>query len=80
MEERYDDLGRTAGYQLQQDERNLQNIATSYDSQGRITSASFEHAGETKQFRYSYIDGSTMRSHPNVIESAYAYEPKRGNA
>ena len=80
VEERYDELGRWAGYQLQQDERNLQNIATGYDSQGRISSSSFEHAGQTKQFRYSYLDGTAMYrhlSHPNGIESAYAYEPQR---
>ncbi|MFI3244458.1 MAG: hypothetical protein R3Y56_09420, partial [Akkermansia sp.] len=49
-------------------------------SKGRIGSASFVHSGESKDFTYNYIEGTSLLQslvHPNGITTTNTYEASR---
>ncbi|MFR9535070.1 MAG: RHS repeat-associated core domain-containing protein, partial [Rikenellaceae bacterium] len=78
--ESYDEMGRSNGYRFIKGSENVQIVAQSYDSKGRIGSASFIHSGESKDFTYNYIEGTSLLQslvHPNGITTTNTYEASR---
>ncbi len=83
LEEQYDALGRSSGYTLWRGTNAMHLVQTGYDAQGRISSASFRHAGEDKSFGFEYLGGSHLRSRlnmPNGMNVRHLYEVNRNLA
>ena len=78
--EQRDSFGRSTGYTYAKKDMVQQTVSTGYGDDGRISSASFQHGGEVKQFGYAYLPGSNLLhklTKPNGMTLTQTYEATR---
>ena len=78
--EHYDEFGRSTGYTYAKNGVQQQRVSTGYDEYGSISTAGFEHRGEEKNFRFSYLPGTHSLhklEHPSSITLTQEYEDER---
>ncbi len=71
--------GRFVGYTYAKNGSVQQLVSTEYDSDGRIAMAGFVHGGATKQFNYTYLNGTNLLQTltiPNNMSLTQSFEEK----
>ena len=78
--ENRDTYGRNIGYTYAKNGVVQQTVNTGYGTDGRISTAGFQHGGESKIFSYTYLPGSNLLqilTKPNGMTQTYSYETSR---
>ncbi|AYR29222.1 hypothetical protein CUB89_12070 [Akkermansia muciniphila] len=78
VSERYDGLGRQAGYELSADGRRIQQTHLSYDGKGRLSTLTAEGMEEPFSWTYSEQGGFVEQlAYPNGMTRVNTYEDSR---
>ena len=78
VSERYDGLGRQAGYELSADGRRIQQTHLSYDGKGRLSTLTAEGMEEPFSWTYSEQGGFVEQlAYPNGMTRVNTYESSR---
>ena len=78
VSERYDGLGRQAGYELSADGRRVQQTRLSYDGKGRLSTLTAEGMEEPFSWTYSEQGGFVEQlAYPNGMTRVNTYEDSR---
>ena len=78
VSERYDGLGRQAGYELSADGRRVQQTHLSYDGKGRLSTLTAEGMETPFSWTYSEQGGLVEQlAYPNGMTLEWGYEEKR---
>ncbi len=75
-----DEFGRSAGFAYSEAGGAAGSEQYGYGSDGRLATAAFSHSGESKQFAYSYLTGTSLLqtlTMPNGMTLTQQYETQR---